>query len=136
MVVGSWSRAGHDPATSLEIHMERRIIVTGRQGGKTTQMLQWVREAPEGEHRVLVCTHGSEAMRLLRENPDLESWQFVGLNEVKLDAWSGVLFGRGGYIVLGLDNIDLMLTGLLGWPVGAMSMTDGPQVDPSRPPSR
>lgn len=105
----------------------RELIIEPRQGGKTTRMLQWMREAPQDEHRVIVCATQREAMRLLRENPDLESWQFVSLDEVKdrdSGAWSGVLYGRGGRIVLGLDNLDLMLSDLIKWPVDAVSLTD------------
>jgi hypothetical protein len=101
-----------------------KVIATGRRGGKTKQMLDWMRAAPEGEHRVCVAHSQEEAMRLLRENPDLESWQFVGPRDVTRDAWSGVLYGRGGRIVLGVDNLDLQLRGLFGpWEVGAVSVT-------------
>ena len=102
------------------------IIVLPRQGGKTTKMLEWIRGAPEGEHRVIVCPTGQEAMRLLRENPDLESWRFVSMDEVRPGGggWSGVLYGRGGRMVLGIDNLDLMLSRLFGWEVGAFSASD------------
>jgi hypothetical protein len=104
-----------------------KVVALGRQEGKTTKMLQWLREAPEGEHRVLVCVSDREAMRLLRENvgPDssLESWQFVGPDEVDPDGWQGVLMGRGGTVVLGIDNIDLIVSHWLHWPVGAISVT-------------
>lgn len=101
-----------------------KLIATGRQGGKTEQMLAWLRDAPEGEHRVLVSHSREEAMRLLRDNADdLESWQFVTPEEVTPDAWSGVLLGRGGRIVLGFDNLDLILPRLVGRTVGAVSMT-------------
>ncbi len=53
------------------------LEVLPRQGGKTTRMLEWMRSAPAGEHRVCVCVTQMEAMRLRRENLDLESWQFV-----------------------------------------------------------
>lgn len=86
-----------------------KVVALGRQRGKTTQMLQWLREAPKGEHRVIVSPTKEEAMRLLRENPDLASWQFVTIEETRssYNAWSGVLHGRGGRIVLGIDNLDL-----------------------------
>jgi hypothetical protein len=100
------------------------IFVGKRRGGKTTVMLEWMRAAPDGEHRVLVCHSGQEAMRLLHENPDLESWQFVGIDEVKPPAWSGVLLGRGGRVVLGIDNLDLILSRLIPWwEIGAVSLT-------------
>jgi len=107
--------------------MERRIIIGERRSGKTTAMLKWVREAPEDEHRVVVSHTHQEAMRLRRENPDLESWQFVGLSEVLRQGnsvFSGVLVGRGGRVVLGIDNLDNALSQLIYWPVGALSLTD------------
>ena len=100
------------------------LEVLPRQGGKTTRMLEWMRSAPAGEHRVCVSVTRMEAMRLRRDNPDLESWQFVSLDEVDRRAWGGVLSGRGGWIVLGLDNLDMMLSQLLGWPVGKVTWTE------------
>ena len=101
--------------------------IGGRQTGKTTAMLDWMQDAPEGDHRVLVCHTGQEAMRLLRESRerglDLESWQFVGYDELKPGTWSGVLHGRGGRVVLGVDNLDLILGRLLGWPVERVTAT-------------
>lgn len=106
--------------------MNRRIIIRDRQGGKTTAMLKWIREAPKAEHRVIVTPTRLEAMRLLRENPDLESWQFVTIPEVQSasNAWAGVLHRHGGHIVLGIDNLDVALSQLIHWPVGALSLTD------------
>jgi hypothetical protein len=114
---------------------ELEVAVRSRQMGKTTDLLAWMRRAPEGEHRVLVSHSREEATRLYRstfsgnDNPtDLESWQFVGINEVLPGAWSGVLRGRGGRVVLGIDNLDLVLPMLVGlpWPIGALTMTGTP----------
>lgn len=94
-----------------------KIITAPRRGGKTTQMLEWMRNAPDGEHRVCVSATQQEAMRLLRENPDLETWKFVSLDEVQghggRGGGSGVLYGRGGEIRLGLDNADWMLKSMI-----------------------
>lgn len=104
-----------------------RVTVLPRQGGKTTRMLQWAREAPKGEHRIIVSPTMEESMRLLRENPDLESWQFVSIREVADNdrrAWSGVLMGRGGHIVLGLDNLDLIIKYFIHtWPIHRVTIT-------------
>lgn len=102
------------------------LDIRGRRGGKTHAMLEAMRQAPPGEHRICVCASRDEAMRLLRDNPDLESWQFVSLHEVMQGQgmWSGVLYGRGGHIALGLDNLDLMLEQMLHWPVYRASWTD------------
>jgi hypothetical protein len=100
-----------------------QVIARPRHAGKTTAMLDWMRAAPEGEHRVCVAHSREEAMRLLRENPDLESWQFVGPDEVTRAAGSAVLRGRGGRIVLGFDNVDLTLGRIFHWEIGAVSLT-------------
>lgn len=109
-------------AGSIEFH------VTGRGGGKTTAMLEWMRAAPVGDHRVIVCHSNQYAMELLRLSRErelgLESWQFVGLQELQQGGgWEGVLYGRGGRIVLGVDNLDLMLPRLFGWPVERITAT-------------
>jgi hypothetical protein len=99
------------------------VVVGSRGTGKTMRMLAWMRAAPEGEHRVLVAHSRDYAMQLYRDNPDLESWQFVGPEEVKPGAWSGVTYRRGGRIVLGFDNLDLWLQRQMRWEVGAVSLT-------------
>jgi len=101
--------------------------IGGRMSGKTDSMLEWLTEAPEGEHRVIVSVSSARAMRLLSEararELEVESWQFVGIDEVKHRTWSGVIAGRGGHIVLGLDDLDMMLYQLFGWTVGRVSAT-------------
>lgn len=108
-----------------------RIVSLPRRGGKTTAMLQWMKEAPEGEHRVCVCFSAFEAMRLLRQSRDadmgLESWQFVSVEDIRGPrALSGVLHGRGGHIVLGFDNLDLWLAMYLGREVDIATVTEYP----------
>lgn len=107
-----------------------RITIDGRQTGRTESILQWMRQAPEGEHRVLVCHSSQEAMRVYRStfdennNPtEFESWQFIGANELGSPGmFSGVLRGRGGRIVLGIDNLDLMLYRIFGQEVGHITL--------------
>jgi hypothetical protein len=113
------------------------VYVADRQRGKTTALLEWARSAPEGEHRIVVCESEQRAMDLLREEYDredaLESWQFVGIREVTPTAWSGVLRGRGGRVVLGIDDLDLVLHRLLGigFVIGAIAMTGVPMDVPA-----
>ena len=108
-----------------------------RQRGKTTALLEWARRAPAGEHRIIVCHTPQRAMDLLREEYDredgLESWQFVGIEEVVPEAWSGVLRGRGGKVVLGIDDFDLVLHRLLSinWRIGAFTVTGVPMEVPA-----
>lgn len=102
-----------------------RVLALPRRRGKTMEVLKWLADAPEGEHRVLVSQDLMESHRVQRlgMKRGLESWQFVALSEVTPTAWSGVLRGRGGRVVLGLDNLDLMLPWLLGWPVSLATVT-------------
>jgi len=97
------------------------FVIGGRHSGKTEAMFKWMLEAPESEHRVCVSHSHERSMRMLRESRErgynLESWQFVGCEGITQRSWSGVLMGRGGHIVLGLDDVDLQLRLMLGWPV-------------------
>lgn len=108
------------------------IVQLDRGEGKTKLLLEWLKDAPEGEHRVLVSHTPEEAMRVYRstrldgEVSPFESWQFVGVQEIRPGAWAGVLYGRGGRVVLGIDNIDLVLEKLIGWPVGIVTATGSP----------
>lgn len=92
--------------------VDKRVILKPRHAGKTTQMLQWLRDTPDG---VMVCATEHEAMRLREENPDLEGRRFVSATDARN------LAGRRP-VVLGVDNIDLVLAALLGHRVGAFSV--------------
>jgi hypothetical protein len=98
-----------------------KVEILPRQMGKTTRMLEWMRSAPPGETRICVCVTGEEAMRLLRENPDLNSWQFMGFGEAREGA---AIRGRGRNLVYGLDNLDMMLSYWFDWPVGMITLTE------------
>lgn len=108
-----------------------KLIALPRRLGKTEQLLNWLRSAPEGEHRILVSHNLMESHRIFRMAVDrgfiddgtLESWQFVSVSEVVPGAWSAVLMGRGGRIVLGIDNADIVLSALLNREIGAMTVT-------------
>lgn len=111
-----------------------KFWVADRGEGKTTALLEWMRAAPEGEHRVMVCVSEQEAMRVYRSTwdeddlpTDLESWQFVGWREVTPDAWRGVLTGRGGQVVLGIDNVEVILAMLFRFPIDVTTMSTKPE---------
>ncbi len=106
---------------TVQVNHPREIHVTGRQQGKTTKMLEWMRAAPEDEVRVLVSHTRARSMQLLRENPDLYSWQFVSSEEMlRGHTTHQAIRGR---IVLGVDDLDLVLQRLLNFPIGRISMT-------------
>lgn len=102
------------------------LVALDRRRGKTERLLDWMAAAPVSEHRVCVSPTLEESHRVQRIGLErgLESWQFCSLSEtMDRGSWSGVLAGRGGRIVLGLDNIDIMLPALLGREVGMVTIT-------------
>lgn len=120
--------------------MSMTVIALPRGAGKTEAMLEWLLDSPTTEHRILVSYSLQESHRVMRyalvnQQLPLETWQFVSLEEVDprtgVDGlWSGVEYADGSQglhrdIVLGLDNVELMLSRLLGRPIGAMSVTPG-----------
>lgn len=113
------------------------VVALPRAAGKTTNMLRWLREAPEGEIRVLVSRSSQEAMRVYRSTmvdaidrmySEFESWQFIGIDELR--PGPGPLFsavpGRNR-IVLGVDDLDFILARVMSspWPIRAISFSTG-----------
>ena len=99
-----------------------KVIALGRGKGKTTRLLEWLREdVPDDEVRVLVSADCSTAMRLLRENRDLESWRFISIHELSPGVHSAIV----GHVVYGIDNVDLVLSHLFPyWHIAAVTITD------------
>lgn len=91
-----------------------RIYVSGRQTGKTTDLLFWLKSTPEG---VLIVHSTAEKYRLQKENPELK-----GRIHTAFDAAEGFLRGRRN-IIIGIDNLDLILPALFGAPIGPVMMT-------------
>lgn len=113
--------------------------VTGRQVGKTHQLLQWMRKAPPGEVRIYVGHNVQAAMDVYRSTftetneygdkvSEFESWQFVGIQEaMKPGGWSAVRrFNPEVRLVLGIDNLDLVLRQMLYEPIGRVTATGIP----------
>lgn len=94
-----------------------------RGAGKTYQMLQWAKDAPEGERRLIVCHSHARSMDLLRESRErdlgLESWQFLSVEQARNGAYS---LARD-QIVLGIDDLDLVLPQFFAWPVARVAAT-------------
>lgn len=112
---------------------ERVFFGGGRQCGKTTKMLEWMRELSDIAAMddsqpipVMVCHSNDRAMQVYRLTWDesrrptwAASWQFLGPDEVRgSNPWNRAR------IVLGIEDVDLMLQRLAGgFPVGAWSAT-------------
>lgn len=96
-----------------------KFDIGGRQTGKTSRMLQWMLSQPEDESRVIIVHSEHEAQRLR---------QILKNSGIEVDAWKIVradqarnLMGRD--VVLGIDNLDLILGSLFGRSVSRISAT-------------
>ena len=119
------------------------IFISPRQGGKSTHIINWMREAPQGIARVAVCASAQEATRMYRSTwdedgapTDLESWQFLSWTEA---ASPGCLpavraAGRFHHLEFAIDNADLILETLLSqagvvslatWNVESLKVNEG-----------
>lgn len=111
--------------------MSARVIALPRRGGKTTALLEWLREPTDpDEVRVFVAHTRHEAMAMLRQEykdaertgrPPLESWRFVSYDEAtRPGCWAAIR----GTIVIGIDNADIILETILRRPVAALTCTE------------
>jgi len=96
-----------------------KLLIGPLASGKTTRLIQWMREAPEGEKRVAVFSSMQEVSRLQRENPDVESWRFLSFDDIE------ALRGYDRDIVVGIDNLSWFLSRALGgrFPAGLVTFT-------------
>ena len=108
------------------------VLVLPAHAGKTSQLLQWLVDAPEDEHRILVSHSFMESHRVLRLAYDLglipekcETWQFVAVEELRGDGvWSAVKATRPyGRFVLAFDNLDLWLERLFPYQIQLVTIT-------------
>lgn len=109
------------------------FIIGDRQTGKTTKLLEWMSEAdrskPTEDIRVYVGHNKQETMRVYRSTMHRDygksifhSWQFVSVDELRSKPmWTGIQ-GRQN-IRLGVDNLDLILPSMYGWPIDLITAT-------------
>lgn len=100
-----------------------KVIVNGRQSGKTYQLIQWVKDGEKtdsypGWSRILLCHSLDEAQRL-RTQYDLDYHQVFSVDE-----WRHARKGRKP-VEVALDNADLVLGMLLGQMPACISLTGG-----------
>ena len=98
-----------------------KIIVRGRQAGKTYDLIQWVKEGEEtdsypGWSRILLCHSLDEAQRI-RTQYDVDYRQVFSVSE-----WQNARMGRKS-IEIAVDNADLVLMGFLGQMPTQIAMT-------------
>jgi hypothetical protein len=82
-----------------------KIIARPRQGGKTYEMVQWLKEA---DQRVLIVSSAREA-QFIRETYHLGHRQVVTVGLMRPE-----LLARGHTMAFGIDNLDMVLYALLG----------------------
>lgn len=106
------------------------FIILPRQAGKTHRLIEWMLAAPEGEARIYVTHDQHDAMRMLREQrekgnvPPLETWQFMSFREIQgAGVLSAVLKFRTQNIVIGVDNVDLILQMMVDFPIRRVTAT-------------
>ena len=93
-----------------------RIVSYGRQMGKTVWLMSQVKKDP---NRIIVCINQAEIDRLRKEYPEVKPGQFISFQEV-LD---GKLRGLRPEPDLYVDNLDIMLERVFGYPVRVASIT-------------
>lgn len=83
-----------------------QLIVSGRGGGKTHQLIQWYKENPE-QHRIV--TRNQRMAKYLQENYDVDKKHIYTFERVRTDS-------RGETnIILGLDiDLELLIYNALG----------------------
>lgn len=98
-----------------------RVIVNGRQAGKTHALMKWVKEGEEtdsypGWSRVIL-THSLEEAQRLRTLYDLDYRQVFSVNE-----WKNARLGRKP-VDVAVDNADLILAHMIGQYPSQVAMT-------------
>lgn len=107
------------------------IVQGGRRSGKTTALLRWMGDAPEGTTRVVVAPTSFQA-KLLHQRAydmgiDAAKWQFRAATEQHL------LYGNGNDIEVGVDEWtdcpEDLLYKLTPHKIGMMTETVSKDVD-------
>jgi len=98
-----------------------KVIVNGRQSGKTYALVEWIKEGEEtdsypGWSRVLLC-HSLEEAQRIRKLYDLDYRQVFGVSE-----WKTARIGRKP-VDIAVDNVDLILASYLGQYPAQIAMT-------------
>lgn len=104
------------------------VDVAARRSGRTTRMLQWMANAPDDTVRVMVGYNHAAAMSALRQardmELDIESWQFIGFEELRNYNPIPMRMGLARYFEFGFDNLDLTLQAMTHWPVRYVTFED------------
>ena len=94
--------------------------VSGRKTGKTTQLLEWMKQAPEGQIRIMVCSSGNTARhaydKAISMGMEVTRDNFIEIEDCRY------LIGQSN-IRLCVDNLDCMLFSIFTQPVDFVTAT-------------
>lgn len=93
-----------------------KIYEAGRQTGKTTQLVNWLRIHPSG---VLVVIHAQERDRILKEYTNVDPDRIVTVQKV-LDERA---HGRNPRPIYAIDNLDMILPMIFRGYIGPVTVT-------------
>lgn len=95
--------------------------IAGRAGGKTTKLLRWVASQEKVGDIAVICHSDAEKERLthlwMEQHPGQPQPRFITPTEAR----NGSLAGR--HTRLAIDNLDILLQQLYGYPVHYVSAT-------------
>ena len=86
-----------------------QYVIGNRQEGKTTRLLKWVSEAPEGKTRILMCCTDTKRDQLRKENPQI-AHRIMAYHPYMSDGWG---IGDDEDIELAVDDVELLLAQIL-----------------------
>ncbi len=107
---------------------DRQVFLSPPRGGKTTAILQWMRDViTEGESTPVLVDYTHDVARthyhqLHAEGAEVEKWQFITIDQIG----RGDLMGRPNRdkIVIGIDNAAMVLQGImLEYPIRYLTIT-------------
>lgn len=86
------------------------FMVSGRKTGKTSSLIEWLRLEPNG---VIVCHSEQERQRILKKIKEMPWGNEIKDNQV-ISASSSREKLAGRNVVVAVDNVDIVLSWLLG----------------------
>ena len=86
-----------------------QYVIGNRQEGKTTRLLKWVSEAPEGKTRILMCCNKWRCDWLREKNPQI-AHRIMAYHPYMSDGWG---IGDDEDIELAVDDVELLLAQIL-----------------------
>ena len=84
------------------------FIISDRQEGKTSQLIQWLKAEPDDRTRILVCMNTSERDRIREKYPDVDMNRIIVFSPFWYEGWDTSEFE------IAIDNAEILLSHVLG----------------------